>query len=195
MSRTTNLATTPRPTVLAKLFRPAPHDRAAADLYDAIVGQARQPAFYERLGVPDTLDGRFELVVLHAFLVLHRLKGEPAAAGVSQALFDRMVDDMDASLREMGVGDLSVGKRVKAMGRAFYGRAVAYEAGLASPDRAVLEDAVRRNVYGTATPSPAHPAAIAGYLRRQVQALSEQATDTLMAGRVRFEPAPGQGAP
>src|SRR5690242_9073061 len=86
-------------------------------LYGAIVAQARAPAFYMNYGVPDTLDGRFELLVLHAFLYFRRLKREPAAeAGeAGQAVFDLMFLDMDRSLRELGVGDLSVPKKIKRM--------------------------------------------------------------------------------
>src|SRR5690349_8287815 len=97
--------------MLSRLFpmRQTDHKPAAAALYRAVVGQARTPAFYVAYGVPDTLDGRFDLIALHMFLVLHRLKTDSLAANLSQALFDIMFDDMDRSLREMGVGDLGVG--------------------------------------------------------------------------------------
>jgi cytochrome b pre-mRNA-processing protein 3 len=109
---------------------------AARALYERAVAQARQPGFYTALGVPDSLDGRFDLVAVHVFLLLYRLKRERAAAApLAQCLFDVMFDDMDESLRELGVGDLGVGWRVKAMAKALYGRLAAYEAGLAGDDR------------------------------------------------------------
>src|SRR5579885_2019728 len=116
--------------LLSRLFSTSQIDQkpAAAALYRAVVAQARAPAFYVAYGVPDTLDGRFDLIALHMFLVLHRLKSDTDASTVSQALFDIMFDDMDRSLREMGVGDLGVGRRVRAMAEALYGRMAAYEA-------------------------------------------------------------------
>jgi len=102
--------------------------RGAAELaYRRVVEQARQPMFFTGFGVPDTVDGRFELICLHAFLYLHRLKSErPRSMAVSQAFFDAMFADMDRGLREMGTGDLSVGRHVKRMAQGFYGRIRAY---------------------------------------------------------------------
>jgi len=102
-------------------------------IYGMIVTQAREPLFYRDLGVPDTVNGRFDLLVLHLWMVLRRLKSiQGGGAGVSQALFDHFCDDMDANLREMGVGDLTVPKRMQAFGEAFYGRAAAYDLALAA---------------------------------------------------------------
>ncbi len=97
-----------------------------------IVTQARQPSFYRDLGVPDTVNGRFDLLVLHLWMVLRRFNSAEAATNLSQALFDRFCDDMDANLREMGVGDLTVPKRMQAFGEAFYGRVAAYDLALTS---------------------------------------------------------------
>jgi len=99
-------------------------------IYGMIVTQAREPLFYRDLGVPDTVNGRFDLLVLHLWMVLRRLKPVEGGAGLSQALFDRFCDDMDANLREMGVGDLTVPKRMQAFGEAFYGRVAAYDLAL-----------------------------------------------------------------
>ena len=99
-------------------------------IYGMIVTQAREPLFYRDLGVPDTVNGRFDLLVLHLWMVLRRLKPIEGALAC-QALFDRFCDDMDANLREMGVGDLTVPKRMQAFGEAFYGRAAAYDLALA----------------------------------------------------------------
>jgi cytochrome b pre-mRNA-processing protein 3 len=96
-------------------------------IYGMIVTQAREPMFYRDLAVPDTVNGRFDLLVLHLWMVLRRLKSVEGGAGLCQQLFDRFCDDMDGNLREMGVGDLTVPKRMQAFGEAFYGRAAAYD--------------------------------------------------------------------
>lgn len=161
-------------------------NRAPAEaLYGSLVDQARQPAFYASLGVPDTVDGRFEMVALHVFLVLHRLKAEPATEDFRQALFDTMFADMDRSLREMGVSDLSVGRHVKNMAKGFYGRVAAYESGLADAQDAALGEAIRRNVYGTLPASPDVGPLIA-YLRANVAGLAAQNASDILAGQPRF---------
>src|SRR5437879_5129919 len=130
-------------------FRSDAVGQAAELAYRRVVDQARQPAFFAAYGVPDTVDGRFEMICLHAFLYLHRLKGErPHAAPLGQRFFDTMFADFDRSLREMGTGDLSVGRHVKRMAQAFYGRIAAYEEGLAGDDSA-LRPALERNLFGT----------------------------------------------
>jgi len=173
--------------VLASLFRRRERRRAALCAFERIVERARDPYFYAALGVPDTLDGRFELLALHAFLVLNRLRSDHAETGpFAQALFDAMFADFDRALREMGVADLGVGRRVKAMARGFYGRIAAYGRGLADP--AALAPALRRNLYGTVTPSEENVASAVTYLRRQAAALAEQPTALLIAGTVCFAP-------
>jgi cytochrome b pre-mRNA-processing protein 3 len=111
--------------------KPQPPSRGTIEaIYGMIVTQARQPPFYRDLGVPDTVNGRFDLLVLHLWMVLRRFKSAEAAANLSQALFDRFCDDMDGNLREMGVGDLTVPMRMRAFAEAFYGRAAAYDLAL-----------------------------------------------------------------
>jgi len=160
----------------------------AGALYRAVVEQARSPRFYSDAGVPDTLDGRFELVALHAFMVLRRLQAAPERTGVlAQTLFDTMFDDMDRSLREMGAGDLGVGRRVKFMASSFLGRIKAYEGGLEGGDEA-LRSALLRNLYGTvATPPDDGAMAMARYIRDQLAALEAQPLEDLLGGRVRFD--------
>ncbi|HXZ02015.1 MAG TPA: ubiquinol-cytochrome C chaperone family protein [Stellaceae bacterium] len=171
--------------MLASLFRPNPRRAAVHAAYGRIVERARQPVFYTDWGVPDTLDGRFELLALHAFLVLNRLKRDRGAtAGFAQALFDAMFADLDRALREMGVGDLSVGRRVKEMATGFYGRIAAYEQGLA--DAPALEAALRRNLYGTTAPSAAQLGEAAAYVRRQAAALEAQPAAALLTGEIGF---------
>ncbi|HYM30206.1 MAG TPA: ubiquinol-cytochrome C chaperone family protein [Candidatus Cybelea sp.] len=164
---------------------------AAHDLYAAVVGQARRPEFYAAVGVPDTLDGRFELIALHVFLILHRLKseGEPGQT-LGQALFDTMWSDMDQNLREMGAADLGVGRRIKAMATGFYGRTAAYDAALRQDDTAVLSEALRRNLYGTVSPADIDLDRMTAYVRDQVRHLASQPRDSLAAGKVGFTPAP-----
>src|SRR5229473_3955560 len=139
-----------RLSIMFTLFRTVPVREAAELAYSRIVEHARQPGFFIDGGVPDTVDGRFELICLHAFLYLHRLKREqPQAAPLGQRLFDTMFADFDRSLREMGTGDLSVGREIKRMAEAFYGRVAAYERGLVQGD-AMLKAALGRNLFGTA---------------------------------------------
>lgn len=156
--------------LFSRFFRRSQGVASATRIYAAIVAQARRPEFYAKHRIPDTLDGRFEMIALHAYLVLNRLKGQGVEADtVAQAVFDAMFDDMDRSLREMGVGDLGVGRRVKAMAQGFYGRIAAYDKGLALGD-AALGEAIARNLYGTvgAPHDPAREGAVApmiAYLR------------------------------
>ncbi|MDO8606134.1 MAG: ubiquinol-cytochrome C chaperone family protein [Phaeospirillum sp.] len=167
-------------------------EQGAHALYTAIIEQSRLPIFYMKAAVPDTLDGRFDLIVLHAFMVMRRLGlvsearvGE--ARALSQALFDLMFDDMDQNLRELGVGDMSVGKKVKQMAQAFYGRVAAYEDGL-NADDAALREALLRNLYGTlgAAVAPSVLAAMAAYLRRQVTELVGQDEAAVLGGLAVF---------
>jgi len=174
----------------------------ALDLYVAAVAQARQPLFYVEYGVPDTVDGRFDLIILHVYLFLRQLNqlaltdGGSAesvqAAQRAQLLFDVMFSDMDRSLREMGVSDISIGKRVKHMVKAFYGRAVAYDEGLTGPDT-VLRNALERNLFGTVQPSQNQLAAMAEYLRYQADNLAKASDQDILAGKLKFATWCGKG--
>lgn len=170
---------------------PSPKD-AARGLYHSIVRQARRPGFYDHCGVPDTVDGRFDMISLHAFLILKRLKRDhPKTADVAQAVFDVMFADMDENLREMGVGDLGVGKRVKDMATAFFGRVAAYETAFKGGEAAFAEP-LRRNLYRNTQAEDSQVALIAGYILREDAALREQPVERLMAGEAVFGPAPGE---
>lgn len=173
---------------LANFFRRNPLEGPAADLYAEIVRQSRIPAFYEVAAVPDTVDGRFEMISLHAFLIMRQLKGEgKQAQKLSQALFDEMFADMDQSLREIGIGDLSVGKHIKKMAKAFYGRVAAYDSALDGEGAETLEEALLRNHYGTVEDVPAEAvAALADYMRAADMRLKGQGVDALMQGRADF---------
>ncbi|HEV7601051.1 MAG TPA: ubiquinol-cytochrome C chaperone family protein [Bradyrhizobium sp.] len=114
-------------------------------IYGMIVAQAREPLFYRAMGVPDTVNGRFDMVLLHLWMVLRRLRPVEGGADLAQALFDHFCGDMDANLRELGVGDLTVPKRMQKFGEAFYGRAGAYDAALDAGDEP-LAQALCRNI-------------------------------------------------
>jgi cytochrome b pre-mRNA-processing protein 3 len=166
-------------------------DKAAAEaLYTSIVAQARHPHLYVDLGVTDDIDGRFEAIVLHMHVVLRRLGQDKTASAVAQALFDVMFYDMDRSLRAMGVGDMSVGKKVKQMGAAFYGRVGSYEAALATGERSNLADALIRNVSGGGEMTEQQATAFAVYTEHQIKALADQPISDLMRGKVWFADPP-----
>jgi cytochrome b pre-mRNA-processing protein 3 len=148
----------------------------AERLYGAIVAAARQQNFYSKHGVPDTVDGRFDMLVIHMFLVLERLKGE-TNNDLRQSLTDTFFKDMDRSLREMGTGDLSVGKKVRKMAEAFFGRIKAY--GEATDDQS-LGDAISRNVFAETDASSAP--LLATYVLAGRQRLSAQTDADIMAG-------------
>ncbi len=173
------------PRFVLSWFRAAPLQRQGHDLYVAAVTAARRPVFYAALGVPDTLDGRFDCIGLHVFLVIRQLwKAQPPGPALAQAVFDAMFGDMDRSLREIGVGDLSVPKRNKRMWEAFHGRALAYGEALNAGDLPALESAIARNVW-RGKPAGEGPARLARYVRAADAALAAQAAEVL-AGRVEF---------
>ena len=169
--------------IFEKLFKRGPSRVAGERLYEAAIGQARQPAFYADLGAPDTVEGRFELYTLHVVLVLHRLKGQgPLAGETAQALFDTYVQALDDALREMGVGDLSVGKKMRKLGEAFYGRAKAYQAALEAGDRAALTALIGRTIYAGDSAGAADQ--LAGYVDRSAARLATLPLDDVLAARL-----------
>lgn len=177
---------------LTRLFRRPPSDDPVIHAYGRIVDQSRQPLFYTDCGVPDTLDGRFDMLALHAFLVVHRLKGQGEAARLfSRALFEAMITDMDRTVREMGVSDMGVGAKVKAMAKGFNGRIHAYDRGIAAADGgAELLAALDNNLFGTVLqPDPADLDRMAAYIRAGVAALAGQQVEHLLSGAIVF-PAP-----
>jgi cytochrome b pre-mRNA-processing protein 3 len=155
-------------------------------LYGMIVAQARSRAFYVGYGVPDTVSGRLDMIVLHLVLLLRQLpgkNGEPSPTG--QRLFDRFCRDIDDNFREMGVGDLKVPKEMQKVAEAFYGRAKAYDAGLTGNDPAALEVAVARNVFGAAEP-PLGARRLAAYMRETSRRLNAQEPQSLARGELDF---------
>lgn len=136
-----------------------------ASLYGAIVAQARSPAFYDGFGVPDTVAGRFDMIVLHLFLFFRQIgEGEDARA-MRQGVFDAFCRDIEHNFREMGIGDLAVPKRMREVGEAFYGRAQAYDAALAEAGPGPLTSALARNIFGLTEATPSGAARLAAYVR------------------------------
>ncbi|MGV8995916.1 MAG: ubiquinol-cytochrome C chaperone family protein [Parvibaculaceae bacterium] len=173
-----------------KIFGRSEQEQEAYAIYAALVSQARLPAHYLEGGVVDTIEGRFEMVALHAFLVLRRLrKVADADAEQSQALgqkvFDVLFDDMDQTLREIGISDLKVGKEIKTMAEAFYGRVGAYDDGLDSPEGdANLAAALKRNVFAGADIAPDVLSHMVAYVRRVDAELASVDIATLLQGKI-----------
>jgi cytochrome b pre-mRNA-processing protein 3 len=156
-------------------------------LYVAAVVAARNRFFYTGLKVPDTLDGRFDMVCLHVILVIRRLNREPSlGVSVAQAVFDAMFGDMDLTLREMGVSDLSVGRKVREMWEAFHGRAAAYAAALDSGDSPALDSALIRNVWRGRSPPWGGPEALRRAIQNQDWYLGTQEFTKLASGWISF---------
>jgi cytochrome b pre-mRNA-processing protein 3 len=166
-------------------FRRGVQPDTISALYGTIVAQARLPCFYQDYAVPDTVNGRFDVIVLHLAPVLDRIAAEPSLRDLGQGLFDLFWQDMDHNLREMGVGDLAVPKRMRSLGEAFYGRAGAYRAALAEDDPRALVETLIRNIYGDGTAEGA-PARLAAYLRQTVRDLANQEAAALAVGTLRF---------
>ncbi len=175
---------------LKRLFRPSARDAAAGLLYNATVAQARTVAFYEQWSVPDTVTGRFDMISLHGYLIMRRLMAEPTAKAFSEAYCGMIFTDMDRNFREMGVGDLSVGKKVKKLAEGFYGRAAAYDSAM-NDGPEPMSVVLRRNIYGGEDPGDTVLTAMATYVKDSVDTLAGQSLSDLMDGVVRFEPAPG----
>jgi cytochrome b pre-mRNA-processing protein 3 len=152
-------------------------------IYGMIVTQAREPLFYRDLGVPDTVNGRFDLLVLHLWMVLRRVRLTDCGVELAQALFDRFCEDLDANLREMGVGDLAVPKRMRAFGEAFYGRSAAYDLAL-TEGQDTLAAALGRNILDGMDPNNAHR--LAAYAETAIDSLNHADSTELLNGSWRF---------
>lgn len=167
---------------LDRWLKPRPAKAAGAKLYASAVGQARSAIFYRQIGVRDSLEGRFELFSLHVILLIDRLKGQgDAAAETSQAVFDSYVKGLDDAFREIGVADTSVGKKMKKLASAFYGRLKAYDEALVSqPD--TLDDFLARTALEER--GEGDVTALSAYVRRTREALAQQPLEALLQGDV-----------
>jgi len=171
--------------MILRPFRRSAESRTVASLYGMIVAQARQQAFYGDYGVPDTVQGRFDLIVLHLVLVLRRLDlaGDRGRL-LGQRLFDAFCRDLDGNLREMGIGDLAVPKHMRRFGEAFYGRQAAYLAALDGPATQAIENALARNMLNGGASERA--VELARYVRAVVGTLDAQEESALMQGELAF---------
>jgi cytochrome b pre-mRNA-processing protein 3 len=161
--------------------------RIAAELYSEVVATARAPVFYADLGVPDSIEGRYEMIVLHLVLLLRRMRQPDAKRKrLAQALVDFMAADLDRSIRELGVGDMSVGKFMKRLGEGLFGRAAAYDKALDDRDIPALEVAVLRNIFDGYEPGERILAIIACYVQAQYDHLAGQPIEPIAAGHVAF---------
>lgn len=162
-------------------------NRAITDaLYAQIVAAARQTSFYSDWNVPDTPLGRFEMLSLHMFLFQHRLRGEEGAtAEVAQVLIDEFFLDVEHSLRELGISDVGVPKRMKKLAKMFYGRTAAYDDALREDDRAALAAALARNIRPDAESWPEAPL-LANYVCEASRQLGQQPSESIVAGKVTF---------
>lgn len=167
---------------------------AAISLYEQIVAAARQPAFYAQWNVPDTPLGRFEMISLHMVLFLRRIRGEAGdLARIGQILTDEFFLDVDHSLRELGISDVGVPKRIKKLARMFFGRAKSYSDALDTADHAELGRAIARNVR-PGVESWAESSALADYMQRASTHLATQPLTAFAEGHVHFGPIPKEVA-
>ena len=159
--------------------RKNPHEAFAAALYTRTAGHARLPELFEDCGIPDTLDGRFDALALHAALVIDRLRLEPDGEALAQAFFDAMFRHLDLTLREIGVQDLGVGRRIKIMAEGMHGRALAYREALQGGPTPLV-DVLRRNAYGGRSPGDAEVARLEAHVRSYVDRLAATPRNNLV---------------
>jgi cytochrome b pre-mRNA-processing protein 3 len=173
--------------MIFRLFRKDTATEPVYAVYRSIVAQSRQPRFYSDWGVPDTVTGRFDMISLHLALLFRRLRaGDAAQKAFSQAVFDLFFKDMDRSLREMGVGDLGVPKRIQKMGNIFFGLLAAMNEAMDRDDQGALEGVLTRNILGEDAASP-HVTALAAYLLSQDRRLALQPVKAILDGEINFE--------
>lgn len=173
--------------MIFSLFRRKPAQEPL-DLHNAIVAQSRQPAFYQQGVAPDTIEGRFEMLALHAFLFFERCKLDPVLKDISQEVVDRMFTELDRALREIGVSDISVPKKMKKLAKHVYGRFAAYGAAVSSNDVAAFSAVLSRNLHGDDA-DPLAAEALARYAFAALAHLQEQPATDILAGKLSF-PAP-----
>ena len=177
--------------MILPLFRRNRRGENIDRLYGAIVAQARLPVLYTTCRIPDTVEGRLEMIMLHAVLLLHRAEaGEQALRALGQAVFDRFCQDMDDNLREMGVGDLAVPRQMQRIAGAFYGRARVYREALTAAEPIRLVDALRGNIYPDEPWADGSARRLAAYVREVERHLRGQDASALLAGRIVFPQPP-----
>ncbi|MBT3238808.1 MAG: hypothetical protein HOL37_01790 [Rhodospirillaceae bacterium] len=179
--------------IFSKFFGSTQEQKAVAGLYKRLVLRSRDPAFYLHCGVADTTEGRLDMITVHAVLVMRRLKDESEAArALSQALFDHMFADIDMNLREMGVGDMGISRRIKKMIGAFYGRVKAYDEAMSEDNDSDLIAALQRNLDNGEQIEAAKLTRMANYMRQSWQAIDAMDISRLLAGEVDLAAIPGE---
>jgi cytochrome b pre-mRNA-processing protein 3 len=160
-----------------------PYEQEARQIYGACLDHVRRPVFYADMGVPDTMDARFDLLVVHVYMVMERLLRDESVEGevINQTLFDVMFADMDQTLREMGIGDMGVPKRMRKMMTGFNGRVHVYQQAFDASDRAALADAVARNIYADA--GAVQKEALAEYIFKQRERLADMDVADILEGK------------
>ncbi|MHA1598658.1 MAG: ubiquinol-cytochrome C chaperone family protein [Alphaproteobacteria bacterium] len=178
--------------IFAKFFGTSDEQKAVARLYEGIVRQSRDPGLYLHCGAADTTEGRFDMITLHTVLVMRRLKDDgEAARTMSQTLFDHMFADVDMNLRELGVGDMGISRRIKKMISAFYGRLAAYDEALSEDGDEALMAALKRNLDQGEGIDDATLARLAAYMRESWVAIQAMDPSRLLVGDVDLAPVPG----
>jgi cytochrome b pre-mRNA-processing protein 3 len=167
--------------IFKRLFQT--RERPERRLYAAIVAAARQVKLYQDMGVADTVEGRFEMIVLHVFLVLNRLKDE-GVDELRQSLTNEFFNDMDGSLREFGVSDVTVGKKVRKLAESYYGRVMAYNKALMHPE--LLKETISRNIYPDGAPDGCADA-MAGYMMSSGKALADVPLENILRSELKFQ--------
>ncbi len=170
------------PGILSRLFGTDPQRKQAENLLEAITAEARRPVFYAELGVPDTLDGRFDMMALVAMLVFREMQ-KKGAGDLAQRTTDHMFMAFDDAIRSLGVGDNGIPRRVKAMGKAYLGRAIAYDQALSSGDAGALRDAIARNIYRGDPPADTALERVTAWVRASAAALDTRSRAQLQAGQ------------
>ena len=167
-----------------RLFERRRLQHAADNLYGAIVAQARRPYFYSVLGVPDTVTGRFELLALHMFVFMERMREGPVEP-ITQAVTDTFFREQDLAMREMGVGDMKVPKHMHRLADDFYARSAQYRECIDAHDREGLTGVIAEGILDCdATDSRAR--ALADYMSAALDLLSGQSEEAFRAGRIVF---------
>lgn len=171
--------------MIFQLFRRNERAGTIRALYGAIVAQARRPAFYRDYGAPDSVEGRFDMIVLHVVLFFCRTRADSDIRPLGQLVFDAFCRDMDHNLREMGVSDVRIPTRMRGLGEAFYGRAATYDRALSADGDEALAAALARNVFAADVP-PAGAYRLAAYVRQAVHRLDCQEAPALATAILDF---------
>lgn len=174
---------------IAGLFKKKPYELPAQLLYTNLVEQARQPYFYRDLGVADSVDGRFDMICLHLYLVLDRLENEPLAAQTTQYMMNYVISDVDRNFREMGVSDVGVGRKVQKLATALYGRLEAYQISgdkIESDSGVSFEKALCRNIYRSGERGDLPLTLLRQYSVQQKEFLASQKIENFLKGDISF---------